>query len=424
MSDPVMSPDGKWMWTGTEWIPAPPSHNSLQDTDIRPDLISFANEMKENSHSDDPLLGLAKTLPKPVFEHDRKDLFLPKQNPNSTNFGLPPPPTPSEMLGWNYNPPVIGHPTIGQNRQHFSSKNKIPLSLRITLAGLLIGLIFVISLIMIGGDVSFDGIVDSDDDGYVDSDDDFPNEKTQWLDSDGDGRGDNPLGFNADLFPEDPFQWSDSDNDKLSDQFELAIYFTSPYDNDTDNDGLWDGIEIERGSSPLLSDTDGDGFADNEDLWPLENWVLEINYGGTEVERNDLCDSRRMGWQLSTSSTGEYSSATTYGTGGASDIVYLDLPDNQNQYQISLNIVGWYSNCPLTNEEQLFWGFDSPRDDSDCGIGDSTSANFEFTASPSMSSFQSSETGTRTSGDWTTSGWLSKASVTVESQMVTFELAN
>jgi hypothetical protein len=28
MTDPVISPDGKWMWTGTEWIPAPPTEES------------------------------------------------------------------------------------------------------------------------------------------------------------------------------------------------------------------------------------------------------------------------------------------------------------------------------------------------------------------------------------------------------------
>jgi hypothetical protein len=28
MSDPVISPDGKFMWTGSEWIPAPPSNPS------------------------------------------------------------------------------------------------------------------------------------------------------------------------------------------------------------------------------------------------------------------------------------------------------------------------------------------------------------------------------------------------------------
>ena len=41
MTDPVISPDGKWMWTGSEWIPAPP------DTD--PDTFS----PKEKPSSDD-----------------------------------------------------------------------------------------------------------------------------------------------------------------------------------------------------------------------------------------------------------------------------------------------------------------------------------------------------------------------------------
>ena len=27
MSDRIMSPDGKHMWTGSEWIPAPPNDN-------------------------------------------------------------------------------------------------------------------------------------------------------------------------------------------------------------------------------------------------------------------------------------------------------------------------------------------------------------------------------------------------------------
>jgi tetratricopeptide (TPR) repeat protein len=35
MAEPIISPDGKWMWTGTEWIPAPPSGKSVsQNQDI------------------------------------------------------------------------------------------------------------------------------------------------------------------------------------------------------------------------------------------------------------------------------------------------------------------------------------------------------------------------------------------------------
>jgi len=44
MSDPVMSPDGKFMWTGNEWVPAPPSSKgnniSMQDSVIGGDVVS------------------------------------------------------------------------------------------------------------------------------------------------------------------------------------------------------------------------------------------------------------------------------------------------------------------------------------------------------------------------------------------------
>ena len=53
---------------------------------------------------------------------------------------------------------------------------------------------------------------------------------------------------------------------------------------------------------------------------------------------------------------------------------------------------GWYTDCILSPEEELFFGFDS-KDDSDCGAGDATSATFDFTATPMMSQFQESESG-------------------------------
>ena len=34
MSDLILSPDGKWMWTGTDWIPAPPSSNPAPQSNI------------------------------------------------------------------------------------------------------------------------------------------------------------------------------------------------------------------------------------------------------------------------------------------------------------------------------------------------------------------------------------------------------
>ena len=57
------------------------------------------------------------------------------------------------------------------------------------------------------------GCPDFDDDGWSDLGDDFPLEKTQWQDNDGDGYGDNQsIGANlVDAFPVDGTQWNDSD---------------------------------------------------------------------------------------------------------------------------------------------------------------------------------------------------------------------
>jgi hypothetical protein len=42
MTDPVISPDGKWMWTGTEWIPTPPTEESSK----KETPSSFVNNMR------------------------------------------------------------------------------------------------------------------------------------------------------------------------------------------------------------------------------------------------------------------------------------------------------------------------------------------------------------------------------------------
>ncbi len=81
--------------------------------------------------------------------------------------------------------------------------------------------------------ITFLGINDEDGDGYSDTKDAFPNEPTQWIDSDGDGFGDNSEGVNADRFPDDPTQWFDSDSDGLSDQMELSLN-TGYIANDSD----------------------------------------------------------------------------------------------------------------------------------------------------------------------------------------------
>ncbi|MBN4076152.1 hypothetical protein JYT16_00380 [Gemmatimonas aurantiaca] len=78
-------------------------------------------------------------------------------------------------------------------------------------------------------------------------------------DSDGDGLSDDD---EINIHGTDPFD-SDTDNDGLSDGDEVNIHSTNPLDDDTDADGLSDGDEVNNlGTDPLDSDSDGDGVDD------------------------------------------------------------------------------------------------------------------------------------------------------------------
>jgi len=49
MSTPTISPDGKWMWNGTEWIPSPPTSNqSIQAVNVSDSVISSELNINQN----------------------------------------------------------------------------------------------------------------------------------------------------------------------------------------------------------------------------------------------------------------------------------------------------------------------------------------------------------------------------------------
>ena len=170
------------------------------------------------------------------------------------------------------------------------------------------------------------GCTDTDNDGSSDGDanwttangaDIAPNDSTQWVDSDGDGYGDNPSGTNgdacpsvagtstadrrgcpdtdgdgysdpdgswtvdngADAYPNDPNRWGDSDGDGYDDGLDddcPALFGTSVHDRkgcpDQDGDGYSDpdsgwttanGADAFMTDSTQWNDTDGDGYGDN-----------------------------------------------------------------------------------------------------------------------------------------------------------------
>ena len=179
------------------------------------------------------------------------------------------------------------------------------------------------------------GCTDYDLDGYSDSIDVFPVESTQWLDSDGDGYGDNSDGFEGDgcidvagtsiedsfgcpdadsdgwsdlndAFPNEGTQHSDADNDGFGDTLTgyqgdecPGVSGASTLDRfgclDTDEDGWSDLNDAFAEDSTQHSDSDGDGFGDDP-LGTTPDSCPGI-YGLSEEVRYGCPDADGDGWE-------------------------------------------------------------------------------------------------------------------------------
>ena len=128
----------------------------------------------------------------------------------------------------------------------------------------------------------FFGCWDSDNDGWADLLDEFVNDSSQWLDTDGDGFGDNIIGFRGDACPEiagtstiDAFGCPDLDGDGVSDSTD---HFPNDHSIwlDSDGDGVDDGLDAFPFEPGQSQDTDGDGYGDNRfggasaDFFPMD----------------------------------------------------------------------------------------------------------------------------------------------------------
>ena len=136
-------------------------------------------------------------------------------------------------------------------------------------------------------------ILDSDGDGYGNNADAFPLDANDWADYDGDGVGDN-----TDLFPYDPNEWVDSDGDGVGDNSDL-------YPNDPNESGDNDADGVANNAD---DDDDNDGTLDTHDAYPFDATKTFIaSYSFTGEFRGD-----EAGSTLDRFDSGEGDDATTY----------------------------------------------------------------------------------------------------------------
>ncbi|MGB1587770.1 MAG: thrombospondin type 3 repeat-containing protein [Poseidonia sp.] len=164
------------------------------------------------------------------------------------------------------------------------------------------------------------GCPDQDGDGWYNLQDAFPNDATQWEDSDGDGYGDNPDGNDADDCPTvagtstfDRLGCADSDGDGYSDP-EISwtpadgadAFMADPTQwADQDNDFFGDNPAGERpdacpavrGTSFIdrfgCEDSDGDGISNADTFWALEQGAdaCPLTYGNSSADRIGCVDT-------------------------------------------------------------------------------------------------------------------------------------
>jgi hypothetical protein len=272
MSKSVLSPDGNWLWTGDEWVPAPPKAppNAVENA------IEEIEEIAEQNNIS------VQELKETATNFDlNQDQSLSQYELQLAAMSLTTPPKPL----------VPASPYISQNNfkdNSYKNKKRIQFAISTVIILLLAGTSY---WILSPSTSPLEGIKDSDGDGFEDSVDLFPESPVEWYDSDGDGVGDN-----ADL-DDDNDGYSDLDEQENCGPFSYSItsnLSTPPdfdgdktcdfIDLDDDNDGYNDDIDLFPFDSSEWNDYDSDGIGDNADQDDDGDGVLDVN------DFNDLAD--------------------------------------------------------------------------------------------------------------------------------------
>ena len=223
MTQPTLSPDGKWLWNGTEWIPAPPTATPAVVSEAQP-IIQQVAETQEI-----PVQELTQAAQNYDLNHDQ----------SLSQYEI-------ELAASAIKSPPLSPYSPAGNKLQTNNRNKIIGAVSMSLI-----LLFSITFWLLSPNLSpLDSIHDEDGDGIPDGDDRFIFNPTQTSDSDMDGYGDNqdPNATQVDNFTMNPTQWADLDGDGYGDNQDPNA---TQMDNFTMNPTQW-------------ADLDGDGYGDNQ----------------------------------------------------------------------------------------------------------------------------------------------------------------
>ena len=132
------------------------------------------------------------------------------------------------------------------------------------------------------------GCPDSDDDGWADISDEYPQDSTQWSDSDSDGYGDNPDGLNPDGCPY-------TEGYSVNDRKGCPDTDEDGYSDPTVGWGASDGADAFPTQDSQWSDRDSDGYGDNTYPAYMADDCPET-HGSSQQDRLGCEDGDGDGW--------------------------------------------------------------------------------------------------------------------------------
>ena len=323
MSAGSLSPDGKWLWTGAEWIPAPPVVSPEAIADVKDSIVEVA---KSAGLDADFSVSQAANFD---LNHDGK---LQQNEIEASVQSILNPPNrfeqPPQQMSMPNVPGAIVYPAMTGLPQHdvFRTKSKDKKTGRIIVASLIMGCAIIVAVWFTSANLSpFPSVRDSDGDGYVDSEDIFPYSDSQWADSDNDGFGNNKWGQRGD---DCPAQTGFSTRDLMG----------CP---DLDRDGYSDLGDVFPNDSSEWEDTDADGVGNNADLVNNGDALLyfsNVVLTASSAESYDVGSPPDMYLtaQVDLDCDGDYENSKTsptvwddYSVTAENDIdVYIDIPED------------------------------------------------------------------------------------------------